>query len=273
MKKRAGEHGQRLLRVFVLDREALSLAVRGDRKMIARLDLAARGEAEVVTSPMTLVEAYDGRTTEQRWGWVLSRLQVVDFWQTPSCTATSTRSMPCSLSSRDSRGDRSPSSPRTSTTWRSWSRTRSSSRRCDPARGSPAPAKPHQPILIRTPRRIGAGPSPRGDRHRSTRTAPTVVLPRIGADQGKSGSAFDVNAVRLWPSAQVFGAHPATPSSLRHKPGSERSVVSAAFASSVPMTCQDAAWLVRYCDEILPVAGPAEEAPDPSGLLRRRSAV
>lgn len=79
MKKRAGEHGQRALRVFVLDSEALSLAVRGDRRMIAWLDLAARGEAEVVTSPMNLVEAYDGRTTEQRWDWVLSRLQVADI--------------------------------------------------------------------------------------------------------------------------------------------------------------------------------------------------
>ncbi|MFD6654241.1 PIN domain-containing protein [Streptomyces parvus] len=79
MKKRAAEQGQRPRRVFVLGCEALSLAVRGDRKMIARLDLAARGEAEVVTSPMTLVEAYDGRTTEQRWDWVLSRLQVVDI--------------------------------------------------------------------------------------------------------------------------------------------------------------------------------------------------
>jgi predicted nucleic acid-binding protein len=79
VKKRAGEHGQSPLRVFVLDCEALSLAVRGDRKMIARLDLAARGEAQVVTSPMTLVEAYDGRTTEQRWDWVLSRLQVADI--------------------------------------------------------------------------------------------------------------------------------------------------------------------------------------------------
>ncbi|MEU6755356.1 hypothetical protein [Streptomyces sp. NPDC046685] len=76
MKKRAGEHGQRPLRVFVLDREALSLAVRGDRRMIGWLDLASRGEAEVVTSPMTLVEAYDGRTTEQRWDWVLFRLKV-----------------------------------------------------------------------------------------------------------------------------------------------------------------------------------------------------
>ncbi|MFJ8882127.1 PIN domain-containing protein [Streptomyces sp. NPDC102402] len=79
MKRRATEHKQRPLRVFVLDCEALSLAVRGDRKMIAWLDLAARGEAEVVTSPLTLVEAYDGRTTEQRWDWVLSRLKVADI--------------------------------------------------------------------------------------------------------------------------------------------------------------------------------------------------
>jgi len=71
--------GARLLRTFVLDCEALSLAVRGDRMMIALLDLAARGEAEVVTSPMTLVEAYDGRTTEQRWDWVLARLNVIDL--------------------------------------------------------------------------------------------------------------------------------------------------------------------------------------------------
>ncbi|MFI5650444.1 hypothetical protein ACIA71_04445 [Streptomyces anulatus] len=57
MKKRSSEPRQRPLRVCVLGCEALSLAVRGDRKMIAWLDLAARGEAEVVTSPMTLVEA------------------------------------------------------------------------------------------------------------------------------------------------------------------------------------------------------------------------
>ena len=79
MRKRAAEQGQRLLRTFVLDCEALSLAVRGDRRMIAWLDLGAQGEAEVVTSPMTLVEAYDGRTTERRWDWVLSRLQVADI--------------------------------------------------------------------------------------------------------------------------------------------------------------------------------------------------
>lgn len=79
MRKRSGEHGQRPLRVFVFDCQALSLAVRGDRKMIAWLDLAARGEAEVVTSPMTVVEAHDGRITEQRWDWVLSRLNVADI--------------------------------------------------------------------------------------------------------------------------------------------------------------------------------------------------
>jgi hypothetical protein len=73
------DHETKPLRVFVLDCEALSLAVRGDRTMIGWLDLAARGEADVVTSPMTLVEAYDGRITEQRWDWVLSRVKVADL--------------------------------------------------------------------------------------------------------------------------------------------------------------------------------------------------
>jgi predicted nucleic acid-binding protein len=78
VKKRSSDHSPHL-RIFVLDSEALSMAVRGDRMMIARLKLAADGEAEVVTSPMTLVEAYDGRTTEQRWDWVLSRVSVADI--------------------------------------------------------------------------------------------------------------------------------------------------------------------------------------------------
>ncbi|MDV5146834.1 hypothetical protein R1T08_22240 [Streptomyces sp. SBC-4] len=69
----------RPLRVFVLDSEALSLAVRGDRAMMIRLAMAARGEADVVTSPLTLVEAYDGRMTEQRWDWVLSRVRVAEI--------------------------------------------------------------------------------------------------------------------------------------------------------------------------------------------------
>ncbi|MCO8304068.1 MULTISPECIES: PIN domain-containing protein [Streptomyces] len=67
------------LRVFVLDSEALSQAVRGERRMITLLDLAAKGEAEVITSPMTVIEAHDGRITERRWDWVLSRVRVADL--------------------------------------------------------------------------------------------------------------------------------------------------------------------------------------------------
>lgn len=33
----------------------------------------------MVTSPLTLVEAHDGRTTEHRWDWVLSRVRVADI--------------------------------------------------------------------------------------------------------------------------------------------------------------------------------------------------
>ncbi|GAA1519474.1 hypothetical protein GCM10009677_60960 [Sphaerisporangium rubeum] len=78
MSKQTGGRGQPPPRVFVFDCEALSLAVRGDRKTIAWLDLAARGQVEVLTSPITVVEAHDGRTTERRWDWVLSRLNVPD---------------------------------------------------------------------------------------------------------------------------------------------------------------------------------------------------
>lgn len=66
-------------RTFVLDSEALSQAVRGDERMMALLGLAAEGEAEVVTSPMTVIEAEDGRTRAPRWDWVLSRVQVASL--------------------------------------------------------------------------------------------------------------------------------------------------------------------------------------------------
>jgi hypothetical protein len=177
VKKRPGEHGERPLRIFVLDCEALSLAVRGDRKMIAWIDHASRGEAEVVTSPMTLVEAYDGRTTEQRWDWVLSRLKVADrpagSWPTPSCTATNTRSTRCSPSSRDSRKGRSPSSPRTWTTWRSWSRTRSSSRRYDPISWSQFWS--HSPPSSTVHQALAALLRPRSGRPRPTPTPRTNI--------------------------------------------------------------------------------------------------
>ncbi|MDO3648172.1 DNA-binding protein [Nocardia mangyaensis] len=67
------------VRAQVFDSEALSRAVAGDRAMIARIVLAAELETTVMTSPMTLVEAHDGRTSEHRWDWVLSKLVVADL--------------------------------------------------------------------------------------------------------------------------------------------------------------------------------------------------
>jgi PIN domain len=77
--RKSGGRAQPPLRIVVLDRQALSLAVRGNRRMLAWLDLAAQGQAEVVTSPMTVIEAYDGRITGQRWDWLLSRLNIADI--------------------------------------------------------------------------------------------------------------------------------------------------------------------------------------------------
>jgi predicted nucleic acid-binding protein len=68
-----------VLRVLVLDCEALSLAVRGDRMMIGRLDFALRGGAQVITTPMTLVEAYGAKIPERRWDWALSRMTVAEL--------------------------------------------------------------------------------------------------------------------------------------------------------------------------------------------------
>lgn len=78
---KARKQGRRLLprlRVFMLDSQALSLAVNGDREMHALLTLAAAGHADVVTSPMTVIEAHDGRIPEPRWNWVLSRVAVAN---------------------------------------------------------------------------------------------------------------------------------------------------------------------------------------------------
>ena len=75
-RRRSGRPSEEPLEIFVLDCEALSAAVRGDRRMMAVLKLAAKGDADVVTSALTLVEAHDGRITEQRWDWVMSRVDV-----------------------------------------------------------------------------------------------------------------------------------------------------------------------------------------------------
>ncbi|UGT58961.1 DNA-binding protein [Nocardia asteroides] len=67
---------QPIPQTFVLDSEALALAVRGDRAMLARLANARDGHVDVITSPMTLIEAHDPRTPAARWNWVVSRMRV-----------------------------------------------------------------------------------------------------------------------------------------------------------------------------------------------------
>jgi predicted nucleic acid-binding protein len=62
--------------VFVFDSEALSKAVRGDRELLALLDLARTEGIPVAITPMTMVEADDGKVHAARWDWLLSRLRI-----------------------------------------------------------------------------------------------------------------------------------------------------------------------------------------------------
>jgi hypothetical protein len=54
---------------YVLDSEGLSRAVRGERMMLARLKDAHRTGIRVVTSSMTLIEAYHGQVNLAAWMW------------------------------------------------------------------------------------------------------------------------------------------------------------------------------------------------------------
>jgi predicted nucleic acid-binding protein len=62
--------------VYLLDSEGLSQAVLGHRMMGARLKDADRSGIRVVTTSMTLVEAYHGRVKQAAWKWTLSRIAV-----------------------------------------------------------------------------------------------------------------------------------------------------------------------------------------------------
>lgn len=62
--------------VYLLDSEGLSQWVRGDRRMGLRLKDADRSDIPVVTTSMTLVEAYHGTLQRPAWRWALSRLRV-----------------------------------------------------------------------------------------------------------------------------------------------------------------------------------------------------
>lgn len=62
--------------VYLLDSEGLSQWVRGDRRMGARIKDADRSDIPVVTTSMTLVEAYHAKLHRPAWRWALSRLRV-----------------------------------------------------------------------------------------------------------------------------------------------------------------------------------------------------
>ncbi|MEV5412931.1 DNA-binding protein [Thermopolyspora sp. NPDC052614] len=61
---------------YLLDSEGLSQAVRGERRMGARLKDADRSGIRVMTTSMSLIEAYHGKINRAAWRWALSRLHV-----------------------------------------------------------------------------------------------------------------------------------------------------------------------------------------------------
>ncbi len=64
-------------RVLLLDSEGLSLAVRGDRRMGVLIRQANRRDIPVLTTSMTLIEAYDNRAKPAAWQWTLSKCKCV----------------------------------------------------------------------------------------------------------------------------------------------------------------------------------------------------
>lgn len=62
--------------VYVFDSEALSKAVRGDRTVVSLIEDARREGIPIVITPMTVVEADDGRVPQARWNWITSRLVI-----------------------------------------------------------------------------------------------------------------------------------------------------------------------------------------------------
>ncbi|MER6105373.1 hypothetical protein ABT115_24475 [Streptomyces sp. NPDC001832] len=61
---------------YVLDCEALSRAALGDAEMRARLKDAHRAGIRVVTSSMTLIEAYHSKIRRPVWNWTMSGIVV-----------------------------------------------------------------------------------------------------------------------------------------------------------------------------------------------------
>ncbi|MGW5095071.1 type II toxin-antitoxin system VapC family toxin [Streptomyces nodosus] len=78
---------EQLARSLVLDSEALSLLLRNDRRMAARIEASRQAGVPVLVSALTIVEAVHGKTDLARLKWVLSRLQVEPVSQEDSLTA------------------------------------------------------------------------------------------------------------------------------------------------------------------------------------------
>ncbi|MEU3958747.1 PIN domain-containing protein [Streptomyces buecherae] len=74
-------------RSLVLDSEALSLLLRNDRKMAARVEASRQVGVPVLVSALTIVEAVHRKTDLARLKWVLSRLRVEPVSQEDSLTA------------------------------------------------------------------------------------------------------------------------------------------------------------------------------------------
>lgn len=74
-------------RSLVLDSEALSLLLRNDRGMAARIEASRQVGVPVLVSALTIVEAVHGKTDLARLKWVLSRLRVEPVSQEDSLTA------------------------------------------------------------------------------------------------------------------------------------------------------------------------------------------
>ncbi|MFE9373660.1 PIN domain-containing protein [Streptomyces sp. NPDC006711] len=78
---------ERPARSLVLDSEALSLLLRNDRGMAARIESSRQAGIPVLVSVLTIVEAVHGKTDLARLKWVLSRLRVETVTQEDSLTA------------------------------------------------------------------------------------------------------------------------------------------------------------------------------------------
>lgn len=61
---------------YLLDSEGLSRWVSGERRMGLRLKEADRAGIRVLTTSMTLIEAYDMKNYRPAWHWALSRIQI-----------------------------------------------------------------------------------------------------------------------------------------------------------------------------------------------------